>query len=157
MGHKPLPRCSCIIRLPGPAPRTHASGWTNAVQALRSGDSIFCRNRSPTDPNYLDPRTIRGFDRLKGVTLNSWPMIDISVRVGVTKKRHALDGSHRPSLRGNRQHHHAQARTRRTKLPEDHFGSPLCRQGSQTLSHELRPGASGTALPFKLGLGSMQF
>lgn len=158
MGHTPLPWCSCIIRLPGPAPRPHALGWTNAVQAPRgSGDSIFCRNRSPTDPSYLDPRTIRGFDRLKGVTLHSWPMVNIPGRIGETEKRHSLDGSQRPRLRGNRQRQHAQACTRRTKLLEDHFGSPLCRQGSQTVSHELRPGASGTALSCRLGLGSMQF
>jgi hypothetical protein len=158
MGSTTLPWYSCIIRLPGPAPRQNGSGWTNTIYVSPGPrDSIFRRDGSPTGPHYLDPRTIRGFDLVKGVTLQSWPMIDISKGIGATKKRHSIDGPHRPRLRGNRQHHYAQAHTRRANLPEDHFGCPLCREGSQTLSHELRQGASGTALLFKQCLQLMQF
>ena len=91
-----------------------------------SRDSISRRDGSPADPNCLDPGTIRSFDLLKGVTLYSRAMIDISEGIGETKKGHSIDGPHRPRLRGNRQRHHAQAHTGGggTKLPEDHFGCP---------------------------------
>jgi hypothetical protein len=93
-----------------------------------SRDSISRPNGRPAGPNCLDPRTIRSFDLLKGVTLYSRAMIDISVGIGETKKGHSLDGPHWPRLRGNRQHYHGQAHTRRTKLPEDHFECPLLLQ-----------------------------
>src|SRR6202023_1203490 len=96
-------------------------------------DSIFRRNGRPADPNCLDPRTVRGLDLLNGVTLDSWPMIDISVGIGEAKKGHSIDGPHRPRLRGNR-HHNAQAHTDGgTKLPEGHFGCPLFSQRMTSL------------------------
>jgi hypothetical protein len=98
---------------------------SNVVQVLEEDGSIFRRHRNATRPYCLELRAIQSFDLLKGVTLHSWPVIDISVRIGETKKRHSLDGPHGPGLRGNRQHHHAQTCDNRGRAKLNHFGIPL--------------------------------
>jgi hypothetical protein len=74
-------------------------------------------------------------------------MIHISEGIGKTKKGHSIDGPHRPRLRGNRQHHHAQAHTGGgTKLPEDHFGGPLFSQRMTSL-YRMRCGPEQAGFP----------
>src|SRR5208337_5529960 len=88
---------------------------------------ISRRNRSAAGPYFLDPRAIRGINFLNVVTFHSWRIVDISVRIRETKKRHSLDRAHWPRLGGNRHSHYTQdcADGGCTKL--DHFGIPLFR------------------------------
>src|SRR5690242_981842 len=80
-----------------PAPRQNGHVWTNTVSVSPgSRDSIFRRDRRPAAPNRLDlPSLQRVPPPAEGVTLDSWPMIDISVGIGDTKKRHSIDGPDR--------------------------------------------------------------
>src|ERR1700730_13786648 len=77
-------------------------------------------------------------------------MIDISVGIRETKKRHSIDGPDRPRLRGNRRRHHAQAQTPRTNLPEAHFECPLFLQ-AMTCLYRTSCGSEQAGAPWLCG------
>jgi hypothetical protein len=91
----------------------------------RDGSSILGRYRRSASPHRSHPWPVWSFNLLKAITLRSWWIIDVSVRIGEAEKRQPLDGSHRPCLGGIRQHHHAKAQTGDGRTELDHFGIPL--------------------------------
>lgn len=92
------------------------------------GGSVFRRHRHTTDPCFLDPRAIRSFDLLEGVTFHFWRVICIAERIGESKKWHSRNGPHRPCLRGSwqcGQAHHAQTNAESGGCAKlDHFQFP---------------------------------